>query len=306
MQTSSRFIRLFQNMGFILALAFIIGLAIPQGAAQTISTVTPLLAMIMTLSIVSASPRITLNLKKVWKPVLISLLSNYIVLTFTIIGLSYLLLQDQELITGFVILAAVPPAVAVIPFAARLDGDLDFSLIGTIALYLFALLLVPIITIFFLGINVIDPETLLITLAQLIAVPFGIAVILRRTKISAKIEKYRGTIINWGFFVVVYTIIGANQAAFLTEPFLLPRIIIISFISTFVLGTLINNAAKALHIEKTRRISLILLGTRKNYGMAAAIALALFSSKAAIPAAITTALAIVHFVWLNFWVKRMN
>ena len=184
MQTSSRFIRLFQNMGFILALAFIIGLAVPQGAAQTISTVTPLLAMIMTLSIVSASPRITSNLKKVWKPVLISLLSNYIVLTFTIIGLSYLLLQDQELRTGFVILAAIPPAVAVIPFTARLDGDLDFSLIGTIALYLFALLLVPIITIFFLGINVIDPETLLITLAQLIAIPFGIAIILRRIKKS--------------------------------------------------------------------------------------------------------------------------
>jgi hypothetical protein len=43
----------------------------------------------------------------------------------------------------------------------------------------------------------------------------------------------------------------------------------------------------------------------KNYGMAAAITLALFSPRAAIPAAVTTAFAIAHFIWLTFRVNRM-
>jgi len=303
--TRQRFSQLFRNMGFILALAFIIGLALPQGAPQMSPTVTPLLALIMTLSITGVSPKLFLNFKVVSRPILISLLLNYAVLTFTIIGLASLLIPDYELWVGFVILASVPPAVAVIPFTYRLDGDVNFSLVGTVASYLAALFITPLISMAFVGTSFIQPGRLLITLGELIAIPFGVAHLLRRTGVASKLEKYRGTIINWGFFVVVYTIVGLNQDAFLAHPATLLPVALIAFVSTFVLGYLVDRLARFLGRDKPNRVSLILLSTRKNYGMAAAIALAIFSPRGAIPAAVATVFAIVHFIWLTFWVKRM-
>ncbi len=306
MLTRHRFSHLLRNTGFILALAFIIGLALPKGATETSPAATPLLALIMTLSVMGASPKLFLDFKRVLRPILISLLLNYAVLTFTLIGLSSILIPDYELWAGFVILAAVPPAVAVIPFTYRLDGDVDFSLVGMVASYLAALFIIPLISIAFLGTSLIQPGRLLITLGELIAIPLGVSQLLRRTGIASRLEKYRGPIINWSFFVVVYTIVGLNQAAFLGQPLILLRISLIAFVSTFVLAYLIDRLARFLGRNKPNRISLILLGTRKNYGLAAAIALALFSPRATIPAAVAMVFAIVHFIWLTFWVKRMG
>lgn len=306
MSTRNRFIRLFRNMGFILALAFVTGLTLHQGASETSPAVTPLLALIMTMSIMGTSPKIFLDFRKVLRPVLLSLALNYAVLTFTFIGLSSLIIQDYELWVGFILLAAIPAAVAVIPFTYRLDGNVNLSLTGTVASYLAALFIIPLISISFLESNFIQPERLLITLGELIAAPLVISQILRRTGIATKVERYRGTIVNWSFFVVVYTTVGLNQDAFLGQPLTLLRISIIAFISTFVLTFLIDRLSRFLGVNKPNRISLILLGTRKNYGLAAAIALALFSPRTAIPATIAMAFAIIHFIWLTFWVKKMS
>jgi BASS family bile acid:Na+ symporter len=252
------------------------------------------------------SPRMFLDFRKVSSPILQSLLMNYMVLTLVLIGLSFLIIRDPELRTGFILLAAVPPAVAVIPFTYRLGGNTDFSMVGTVACYLAALFIVPIISTIFWGSSVIHPVNLLITLGELIALPLAIAQLLRRTGLASKLERYRGTIVNWGFFVVVYTTVGLNQSAFLEHPLKLLPSVAAAFISTFVVGYLVNRIARFSGVDKASRISLILSGTRKNYGMAAAIALALFSPRAAVPAAVAMAVAIGHFIWLTFWVRRMK
>jgi BASS family bile acid:Na+ symporter len=296
---------LFRNAGFILALAFAIGLSLPHGAAGTSPAVTPLLALAMTMSVMGVSPQLFLDFKKVARPILISLLLNYGVLTFGFIGLATLLIPEYELWAGFIMLDAVPAAVAVIPFTYHLEGDVDFSLLGTVASYLAALAIIPAISISFLGVSIVQPEQLLITMGQLIAIPLGVSQILRRTGIAQKLDNYRGSIVNWSFFVVVYTIVGLNRDAFLQEPLILLRIAIISFLSTFVLSAIINRIALSTGKDKPGRISLMLLGTRKNYGLAAAIALTIFSPRAAMPAAVTMVFAIGHFIWLTYRARRM-
>ena len=52
--------------------------------------------------------------------------------------------------------------------------------------------------------------------------------------------------------------------------------------------------------------SLMLLGTRKTYGVAGAIALIFFDARAAIPAAVVAAVNIIHFVWLTWRVRGMR
>ena len=306
MQAKTRVGGLFRNTGFILALAFIIGLGLPQGAPKISSSVTPLLAVTMTLSVMAVSPKLFLDFKRISRPILISLLLNYVVLGFIFIGLANLLIPEYDLWVGFVLVAAVPPAIAVIPFTHHLKGDTEFSLIGTVASYIAALFLIPLFSATFLGVNVIQPQDLLISLAQLIIIPMAIAQLLRRFGIDQKLDKYRGTIVNWCFFVVVYIIVGLNQSAFFEEPLILLRVAVIAFVTVFVLSDVVNRIAKRLGRDKPNRISLMLISTRKNYGLAAAIGIALFSDKAALPAALAMVFNIGHFIWLTTRVKKMD
>jgi len=300
------FIHLFRNTGFILALAIMMGLALHQGASWTKPAVTPILGLIMTLSLLGISSSIFRDFKKLLLPISLSLVLNYVVLSGTFIGLSSLIVLEDELWIGFVLVAAVPAAVGVIPFSYHLSGNTNLSLVGTAATYLAALVITPLISMLLLGVNLIDPVRLLIILAELIIGPFILSRILRRTGIATTLERFRGAIVNWGFFLVIYTVIGLNRDVFLGEPATLLRLSIVAFASTFILAYLINRVSKLLNVDKPDRISLALLGTRKNYGLAAAVALTFFNSRVAAPTAVASAFAVIHFIWLTFRVKKMD
>jgi len=182
--------------------------------------------------------------------------------------------------------------------------NINYSLVGSVAAYLMAFVMAPFICTVFLGTNLLQPQQLLISLAELIAAPFIVSRILRLTRIAPWLEKYRGTIVNWGFFLVIYTIIGLNRGAFLEQPDALLRLSVVAFACTFAIAYVINRISKVLGAAKPNRISLAVLGAWKNYGLAGAIALTFFSSKAAMPAAVTTAFAILNFIWLTFWTKK--
>ncbi len=306
MSSKSRFIGLFRNSSFIFLVAIAAGLALSGGASYMESALVPVLALIMTVSILDISSRIFLNFKKVLPPVLTALILNFVVLSGTYIGLSSLLIDDPDLYKGFVLIAAVPPAVAVIPLTFLLGGNTRFSLVGNVAAYVAALAVTTLISIIFLGANFIDPMRLLVILGELIVVPIVLSRILRRTRIVSSVDRWRGPVVNWGFFLVIYTIVGLNRDIFLQEPGTLLPTAAVAFVATFVLAEVINRVSRGLGVEKSDRISLMLMVTRKNSGAAGAIALIFFNPTAAMPVAVVTALSVLHFVWLTWRVKRMR
>jgi len=222
---------LLRNNSFILALALVAGIAVGQGAEYTRTAITPLLAVIMTLSLVGVSSDVFRKGVGLVRPALLALLLNYAVLGGVLILLAFVLLDDPSMRAGFVLIAAVPPAVAVIPFTYRLGGDVDFTLIGSVAGHVAAFVLTPVITVLALGASLVQPFQLLTALLQLIAAPFIVSRLLRRsTAIRGWLDSHRGTLVNWGFFVVVYTIIGLNRGAFLSFSSDLLRVGLISFV----------------------------------------------------------------------------
>ena len=112
--------------------------------------------------------------------------------------------------------------------------------------------------------------------------------------------------VNWGFFLVIYTIVGLNRDIFLEEPGTLLSMTAVAFIAIFILAEIVNRVSRRLGVGKADRISLMLLVTRKNGGAAGAIALIFFDPRAAMPVAVMTAISVLHFVWLNWWAKRMH
>lgn len=291
--------KLFRNRDFLLILSVVLGLTVETGAHWTKSLVIPALAVVMTLSIMGIPGSVFRSPRALLAPVLMGLLMNYGLLSGLILLLSTLLIQEASLKAGFIIILAVPPAVAVIPFSLLLKGDVSFSLLATMGCYLGALILMPLITISFLGSEFVDRQKVILIMVELIIAPLLISRLLRRSALAEKIEPYKGTITNWGFFLVTYTIVGLNRSAFLSHPSAIAPVALVALASTFLLGFGIEKIGRLFRIDPGKLVSLVLLGTHKNTGLAAGLALTLFGEQTALPATVSTIFMIVYIVWLN-------
>lgn len=287
-----------RNVIFLIALA--VSLLAPQAAPLTRHLVLPALALAMSLATMEIAGHIFRRPRSLLFPALLGVIMSYIILGNLIIGLAALIIHDEMIWTGFVVLASVPPAIAVIPFSGFLRGNGRLSLIGTAGAYLGALVIMPLIALGLLSQTELDPFKLLMITLELIVLPLAVSRWLIQNGIRQRIEPYRSTIINWSFFVVIYTLIGLNRNVILDQTMLLMPVAAVSITTTFILGFLIDWILGLFHIPKETRTSLVLLGTLKNQGLAGGLALTLFSQEAALPSAISTVVMIVYVIWLDF------
>ena len=281
-----------------------LALAAGQGATWIEPLLLPALAVSMTLTTIDITNHDLASIKSTPRPILISLLLNYVVMGSATLLMTRWLISDRELWGGFATIIAMPPAIAVVPFSYMLGGNTTFSLTGLVATYLAALALTPAMMVLFLDVGFFNPLELLSTLGQLVVIPLVLSRILLFTGLTRNINKWRGTVVNWSFFVVVFTIIGLNRQVFFGNLDVVLKIAIIAIITTFVLGFAIELIAKARRIDQPTNVSLILFGTKKNYGLASVIALTLLSERAAIPGTIFLVFAILHTVFLSFHFKK--
>lgn len=258
----------------------------------------------MTLSATNITSRDFTTIRAIPGTILISLLLNYVVMGGVTLLMAWWLVDDPEIWAGFVIIAAAPPAVAVVPFSYILGGNILFSLVGMTGAYLAALGIMPLAAVLFFDVKFFNPIDLLLILGQLVILPIIISRLLLFTGWARRINQWRGIITNWSFFVVLFTIVGLNRQAFFGEFNTLLKITIIAIVISFILGEVIELVAKAWRLNQETSISLILMGSMKNYGLASGIMLALFSERAAIPASICAVFGILRFIWLGFHFKK--
>jgi BASS family bile acid:Na+ symporter len=290
---------LLKNRDFLLILSIVLGLSLGQGARWTRDLVIPGLAVIMTLAVMGIPGSVFRSPRSLIIPTLVGLALNYALHGGVILGLSGLLIHEEALRAGFVMVAAAPPAVAVIPFTVILKGDGPFSLVATVGGYLGALILMPLITFGLLGSGYADQGKLVWIMVELILAPLAISRLLRWTTLSEKLEPYKGMVTNWGFFLVTYTIVGLNRSVFLTQPLSILPVFLVALAAIFLLGWTIERIGRLFKIDPKKRISLVLLGTHKNTGLAAGLALTLLGERTALPATVSTVFMIVYVVWLS-------
>jgi BASS family bile acid:Na+ symporter len=289
-----------RNRNGIFFLAMAAGLFLPGAAPATKHLILPALALAMALSTMEIGNDVFTKPRSLLFPALLGIIMSYIILGNVIIGLSALLIRDEALWTGFVLLAAAPPAVAVIPFSGFLRGNGPLSLIGTVGAYLGALVIMPLITLTLLSTAAFDPFKLIMITLELIVLPLALSRLLIRKGWKERIEPYRGTIVNWSFFTVLYTMVGLNRNILLGQTWSLLPVAFICLLAMFFLGFLIDWVCNLFHVRKETRMSLVLLGTLKNQGLSSGLALTLFGQEAAIPSTVATMIMIGYIVWLDY------
>ncbi|MBU4121511.1 MAG: hypothetical protein KKA48_08165 [Proteobacteria bacterium] len=291
---------LLRNRNSIFLLALGMGLLLPQAVPVTRHLILPALALAMALSSMGIESAVFRRPRSVLYPAMLGIVMSYIILGNVIIGAATLMISDEMIWTGFVLLAAVPPAVAVIPFSGFLKGNGVLSLFGTVGAYLGGLAIMPLIAFTLLRSHSFDPFKLVMITLELIVLPLAVSRLLLRNGWKERIAPYGGTVTNWSFFIVLYALIGLNRDIILGGSTTLLPVASIAFISMFILGFLIDWISGLFHIPRETRTSLVLLGTLKNQGLAGGLALTLFSPEAALPAAVTTMTMIVYIIWLDF------
>lgn len=292
--------RLLGNRNAVLLLAMGGGLVFGHGAQWTKGLTIPALALVMTVTCMGIPGGMFRSPRDLVASTLTALMMNFLVLGGVLYLLSALVIHDHEIKQGFFIMMCMPPGVAVIPFTTFLNGDSKISVLGTVGAYLGALVITPVALFWFLGSSLVSPLKLFLIVLELILIPLGLAWLSRRTGLSEKIAPIKGAITNWGFFVVVYTIVGLNRQFFFESPLSLLPVAASALASTFLLGALIELAGKTCGIDGRRRTSLVLLGTIKNYGLAGGIALYFFEKQTAVPAAVSAVFLVIYLIWLGY------
>jgi BASS family bile acid:Na+ symporter len=305
MRSVQRILWLLGNRNFLFIAAVVLGISAGQVARWTQPWTLPALAVAMTVSITQVTSDAFWPLRKLVRPMLLSILLNYVILGTAILVPARLLIAERGLWIGFVISAAVPPGVAVIPFSYIAGGDASFALVGTVGAYLAALAITPAMALWLLGESLIEPVRLISTLLQLIVIPLILSRLVLISPVRATVERWRGKIVNWAFFVVIFTIVGLNRSVFLREPQLVVLISAITVARSFGLAVVLERVLRRLQVEEPSLVSYMLMGTLKNGGMAAATALALFDERASVPAAVGAALAVPYLLWIGtHWGRR--
>ncbi len=130
-----------RNVIFVAAIIF--GLVLPQAGAWSKNIMLAALAVVMAIATTAVPNDFFHSARRLIQPFAAGIILCYLVLGGVLIGLAYLFVTDENIKIGFVLVAAAPPAVAVIPFTAILKGNVSYTLAATVSAYLAALFIMP-------------------------------------------------------------------------------------------------------------------------------------------------------------------
>jgi BASS family bile acid:Na+ symporter len=296
--------RYLRNSNLLFLIAFLLGLFLGGYAPLLKGYILPALILIMSLSTTQISLSELTHVKHYIRDIFFVFVINYLFLSGLILLANHLIIRDHDLYVGFVVMAAIPSAVAVLPFTYLLKGEMTVSLIGSASLYLLALAVAPIISFQLLDVGRVNPFRLIIVLIQLILIPFIVSRLLLKWRAFHQIKGNTNILVNLAFFLIIYVVIGMNRSTFLSHFDVLILVSSIAFLRTFVSGHLVDLLSRLAGTDRGRRMSYVLFGSFKNLGLAAAITLVLFNERAAIPAAVTIPFEILFFIWFSYFQKR--
>jgi bile acid:Na+ symporter, BASS family len=291
------------NRNSILVFAVFVGLVLGDSASFLKDYTFLALAVTMAFSMTGISLDYLKNPSNFGKPMIAGALLNYVMFTIVILPLAWWLMPNKNLFYGFVVIAAAPPGVAIIPFSYILKGKVEYAIIGVTGAFLASVIIAPILVNLFASSQGVKPFDLFKLMIQLVLVPMIASRFLLYKPLFKYIEPIRGKIVDWGFAILIIVAVGVNRHVFFTNPILLLKISFVLFVATFGLGIAFNVIAKFFKVEGSLRTTQSMLIAIKSSGFSVFTALSLFGKEAAIPSAV---MAVVVLLYLIFLSLRLN
>jgi BASS family bile acid:Na+ symporter len=228
----------------------------------------------------------------------VALALNYGMLTAVILLLGSMFPDD--LWWGWVLMAAAPSAVSVVPFTSIMGGRTSKALFSTSVNYVAALGLMPLISLALIG-SAVSVDSLVVSLLVLIVVPMALSRLVMRVDIG---KRSKTVAMNLSFAILIFAVAGSNREAFFDEPWVVLAVSAASFARTFGTGLGTEYVLRALKVPKEERVSNVLFASYKNLGLTATLAIALFEPVVAVPATICIVFEVVWVIFLSGFYRR--
>lgn len=241
------------------------------------------------------------GVKNVLKTFSVGILLNFLLFGLVIMLMAYFLVDSREIFLGFVVIAATPPGVAILPFSYILKGDMKYSLLGVSGAFLASIVLTPLIIMGFSGSSDISIIDLVVMVVSLLIVPFIISrILIFNERLEKLVVVVRGKVVDIGFSLIIFTAIGLNRDVFMGNINLLLTCSLVLLVSIFGLGLFMEFVLSRKGYKKDRIMSINLLSTIKSSGFAVVTAISLFGKEAAIPSAILSVFVLIYLLFLSF------
>lgn len=296
--------RILKNSSIIFIFAAALAFVHPDLAELLEPFLIPAIIVLMTFSLTEIELR-KLDVRTNLKPITTALCLNYVFLSGLTLAGAVFLLKDISLFRGFIVMVATPPAVGIVALSTLLKGDTKFALVANTSIYVLSILLMPAILLLFLG-SAVNPLTILKILLELIVLPLILSRAIILIPRYEQLKEDKDILINLGFFVVIYVIIGLNHDVLLSEYGLLIPVFIIGIMRTFFACTIVFGLGKVFNMPLDRNIAYTLFGSYKNLGLTATIALLLFGTRATIPSAVCILFEVLMFPYLSMLTKHQR
>lgn len=300
MKERNLFQKVITHRNIWLILSLVAGLFFPEGAHMLRNSLPFFLGLLMTFSFAGFSLKTLLPIRTLPNRLIGPFLINYLLFGIVLMGLALLIVgNDKELLEGFLFIALAPPGIVIVPFALMLRGDTDLASTGVIGGYLAFMLVFPLAIVFIWG----EQMNLLIEVVEMvifiILLPLFISRPLRRGAVGRWLMPRKGWLIDMGFAIIVYIIVGLNHDSFTTSVATLLKPMLVLVLVLFGGGMLYEYVQLQLRFTNARRISNGLLFSVKNTGFAAVTSVTLAGERAAIPSAALSVVLLVYLLVLS-------
>jgi bile acid:Na+ symporter, BASS family len=296
----SRFTYLLSRSNIVFLASVLCGLILPQANVVAAALTLPALTVILTITPLKIPRGFFRRSKKLTTPALRGNVINYLLWGNFIILTGIFFILDENFWIGMVLIAAAPPALAVIPLSNSLKADTTSSIAGLTGTYLGALLIAPLIVLGFIKDVPFNDWTCIFLAVELIILPLVVSRIAVEKDWDKLIEPYEGIIIDCCFFIVFYSITANGRDVIMNWPDDLSSVTFIAVIGIFLIALAIGKIGELFHVAEKKITSLLLLGTMKNYGLSGGIALIIFSREAALPSLIFATITFFYVNWLKY------
>lgn len=291
--------RILLNRNSILVFAVIVGLLVGDTAVFFKDYTFVTLAVTMAFSMTGIRMDYLKNPLHFTKPMLMGAVLNYILFSIVLIPLAWWIMPNKNLFYGFVVIAAAPPGVAIIPFSYILKGKVEYAILGVTGAFLASIVIAPLLVNLFASSHGVKSYDLFIMMVQLVIIPMVVSRFLLYKPLFKYIEPIRGKVVDWGFAVLIFVAVGINRHVFFANPILLLKISLVLGLATFGLGLTYDAVAKYFKLDGSLRITQIMLVAIKSSGFSVFTALALFGKEAAIPSAVMAVMVLLYLIFLS-------
>ncbi len=299
----ARFKYLVSRSNIVFLASVLCGFLLPQANVVAAALTLPALTVILTITPLKIPRGFFRRPKKLISSAIRGNVMNYLLWGNLIILTGMFFIFDEALWIGMVLIAAIPPAVAILPLSKSFRADATSTYAGFAGAYLGAILIIPLIGLGFLKNIPFNFWGIILLIVELIILPLALSRLIVEKEWDKIIEPYENIITDCCLFIVFYSLTANGRDILLNWPDDLSSIVFIAVIGIFLLALTIEKTGKLFQIAEKKITSSLLLGTMKNYELSGGIALIIFSKEAALPSLI---FAIVTFFYINWLQYRMG